>query len=394
MIKYDPNLVSIQIVRLKTVTTALGGSITIVDDKKSSDTLEVIKRVECPLSIARAFIQRHKKVTKYLVPVLTAIVRYDDKIISLERHPLGTFGQLEGEGLNDQIVTWTPDSELNLSKYVNEFITNSNKEWYFDGRYIYSFNNQDINLMLNDAQRMSNDGFFRKLDVTSIDTQVLSQSDKLEPSNRTCVAFVSSNGQYSISPPIWKDVSSVGNTKMDDDTNLTYNFDAIDERMSVNLNFALSAGKQIGELFGYDSIQPLQLPRLMIELHTVNLPNVQQQVKATYDIGLSFTHTFAWLLGLLNQSNNLDTFIAMRSLMKYLTKRGIFRKDSFRQKNIFQEHKSIHDIEVRPIQEIIDENDFSKLSLGSIINKAKSKQRSNNNSPSEGLQIISGLMSE
>lgn len=395
MINYDPTLISVEIVRLKSITTALGGSIAIVDEDKSNETKEITKRVVCPLSVARAFIQTHKKVTKYLIPVLTALVRYDDKIISMERHPLGVFGQLEGEDLQGQAARWEPNCLANLGNYVDVLINSSNKDWYFDGRYVYSFKESTIEETFANATNMSNDGRFRKLDVLSMDLQVLSRQDKLEPTDRSCVAYIASNGKYSISPPIWKDVMSIGGSRMDQEEDgteqIVHNFDAIDEKMAVNLNFALAAGKLIGSIFGYDQVQPLQLPRLMVELHTVNLPNIQQQVKATYNIGMSFTHSFAWLLGLLQGANDLDTLIMMRSLMKYLTKKGIYRKDSFKQNNIFLENKTIDDIEVRSIDEIIQENDFSRISLSHIINKAKTKQ---SKTTTEGLQLVGGLSAD
>jgi len=396
MISYNPTLISIEIVRLKSITTALGGSITIVDEEKSSETIEKMKRVSCPLSVARAFIQTHKKVTKYLIPVLTAIVRYDNKIISMERHPLGVFGQLEGEDIHGQAARWEPTCVTNLEQYVNALIMSSNKEWFFDGRYVYSFKEFDIETVLTNSPYMSNDGHFRKVDVVSIDMQVLPQTEKLEPTNRSCIAYVAASGQYSISPPIWKDVMSIGSSNVNMDSDNTevkvYNFDAIEEKMAVNLNFALVAGKLVGNLFGYDYVQPLQLPRLMIELHTVNLPNIQQQVKATYDIGLTFTHSFAWLLGLLQNANDLDTLIMMRSLMKYLTKKGIYRKDSFKQANIFQQDKTIDDVELKTVEAIMEENDYSRISLAHIIDKTKNKQT--RRARSEGIQLVGGLSAD
>jgi hypothetical protein len=112
--------------------------------------------------------------------------------------------------------------------------------------------------------------------------------------------------------------------------------------MGVTLNFALAAGKELADSFGYDVIQPLQLPKLMIQLKTVNLPKLPKEIKATFDIGMTFTQTLGWLLGLTKQANSLQQEEAVRRLMKYLTSKGIFRKDSLKQEKIYKDVESIN----------------------------------------------------
>lgn len=391
MINYNPSLISIEIVRLKSLSLALGGSITVVDEDKSTDTREITKRYECPLAIARAFIQAHKKTTKYLIPVYTAIVRYDNKIIALERHPLGTFGALEYESLDGSIKKWEPDSLLNIERYINPLVNKGDKPWYFDGRYIFSFL-EDLEKTLDEAPYLTSDARFRKLLVQSLDTQKMMYADSLQPVERTCVAYVADTGEYSISPPIWKNLDLVGGTKITEEENalIGYNFDSIDEYMSVNLNFALHAGKVIGELFGFDHIEPLQLPVMMLNLHTVNLPNIPKQIKSTYDIGLSFTHTFAWLLGILRQANTLDTYVAMRSILKYLTQKGLYRKNAFNTQNIFLENQSIADVPKRNLDDLLDTSDFTKQKLMNIIQQAKLSGKTSG----KNLNKINGLVAD
>ncbi len=384
MIKFDPSQITIDIVRLKSITTALGGSLNYVDESQSTDTKEVTKRLSCPLSVARSFIQKHKKVTKYLIPVWTAVVKYNDRIICLERHPLGTFGELEHEGLGGQVKHWEPDSQLNLFRYVYPLVSKPNRQWFFDGRYIYSFNDLNIETNIQSAPTLTKCGSFRKITAVSLDTQELANATKLDVVERSCIAFVASNGQFSISPPIWKDVSSVGSKQFEehDDSSAIgsdlFSFDKVNENLSVNLNFALAAGRLIGSNFGYSFVEPLQLPRLMIELHTVNLPNIPKQIKATYDIGIEFTHCMAWLLGLLQKADDLDTYIMMRSLLKYLTQKGLFFNKSFQTQNIFKEDQSVNTIQLQNLDELVKQIDYTKINITNIIKKSKSKQSSSN----------------
>lgn len=401
MIKFDQSKISFQIVLLKSITQALGGSIQVVDEEKSVGKKEVMERITVPLAVARAFIMRHKKVTKYLKPVYTALVKYEDRIIAMERHPMGAMGELVTEGLDGELIMWKPYSQINLERLVSPLLNNSKREWFFDGRYVFSFEQSMIQNVLSSGVPLTNDGKFRKLIATTIDFQELSNADKLQPQERSCLAFVTKDGDYSISPPIWKDIGSVGMSKSENDEGLggavargtNISFDDLNERMSVNLNFALKAGKEIGAMFGYEYVEPLQLPRLMIELHTVNLPNIPKQVKATYDIGLQFTHAMAWLLGMARKANNLDTYIMMRSLLKYLTKRGIFRNDELDASQVFKDDQSVNDIELKNLDELMNNTEYTKMSLAMLLNQAKdaTKKRSKR---STMVKQIAGLLTE
>ena len=355
MIKFDINQLNVEIVYLKSATTALGGSISVIDQEKSTPKKEVLKRIATPLAVVRSFIQRHKKVTKYLKPTLAAIIKYDGMVVALERHPLGALGELEEEGLFGK-KTWEPATIANIEQHIKPIVANQMRDWYFDGRYVYSFSSKDMDSVMRESAFLTSDGKYRKVVATSIDLQEIYNRDKLTPAERSCLAFVTKDMQYAVSPPIWKDLSDVGTTQLrkagveieedeaDDDENgpvvktsfaKQFSFDEIDNNLSVNLNFALKAGQEVGGLFGYDAVQPLQLPRLMVELRTVNLPNIPKQVKATYDIGIRFTHALAWLLGLSKKTETLDSMLVLRSLMKYLTQRGVFRNNVFHADRVF-----------------------------------------------------------
>jgi len=393
MITFDQDKITFDFVYLKSITQALGGSISIIDEEKTFGKQEVTKRCPVPLSVARAFIMKHKKVTKYLKPVLTAIVRYDGRVISMERHPMGSMGELVHEGFDGEPVMWESYSQSNLDKLIYPLMQNSKRQWYFDGRYVFSFENQDLDKLVNTAPTMTADNRFRKLVTTALDFQELSNADKLQPTERSCLAFITDNGEYAISPPIWKELGSVGASKRnsEDAAAPATSFDEIDRSMHVNLNFALKAGREIGEMFGYEYVEPLQLPRLMIELHTVNLPNIPKQVKATYNINLQFTHALAWLLGMSRKADTLDTYVMMRSLLKYLTTKGIFRNNVFDADCIFIDGASVKDVRLKNLDDLMNDTDYTAMSIRAIIDQVKkSKSRSN----SGDIAQVAGLLTE
>lgn len=414
MIKFDITKLSVQMVQLKAITTSLGGSISVIDKARTTATKEVCTRVRVPMSTARDFIMKTKKVTKYLKPVNVALVNYDGHIIAMERDPLASFGTLKDEF--DSGREWVPHVVSNIEMILRPLMTLSSREWYFDGRYAYSFD-AGAEQAVRNGDYLTSDGRFRKVLAQSIDTQELDNRDKLAAVQRSCMAFVSSRGEFAISPPIWKNLSAVGMTQLskagavqgnaedgDDEEDSDaldvpeqggakeYNFDKIDEHLSVNLNFALKAGQEIGKTFGYEHVEPLQLPRLMIELHTVNLPNVPPQIKSTYAAGIQFTHALSWLLGLSRKANTLETYIMMRSLMKYLTKRGIFRANVFNAEQVFKDDKNVNDVPVMSLDQLLEDQDFTKLSLGMILEQARQGMKARKKSTE--ITQIGGMLTE
>lgn len=355
MITFDTTKVSFSIVQLKSITTALGGSMTVIDERLSTDSKEVMRRIPVPLAIARDFSVRHKKVTKYLKPVLVGVAYYGDMVIALERHPLSTFGELESESVDGVVRKWEPDM-VGHFRQISSAIDHSNNTWYFDGRYVYAFAQRCVEETLAQGQLLSDDGSFRKIPTQTFDLNILHSKNALNIAERSCLGFVSSSGAFVISPPIWKNLDDVGATQLtksqssgmvDDDSGLAIGkFDTINDTLSVNLNFALKAANEVGKVFGYEAVEPLQLSRLMIELCTVNLPNVPKEIKASYCTGMKFTHAIAWLLGLLRRADTLETMIMVRSLLKYLTKRGIFRANMFNGEKVFHAGKTIADVEL------------------------------------------------
>jgi len=324
----------------------------------------------------------------------------------MERHPLGTMGTLEYEGIDGSIRRWIPTCQTNVADVCSSIQAATDRRWYFDGRYVFALTNADEAAAVREGTYLTADGHFRKLIATTLDLQLLSSKDPLVPLERSCLAFAATNGAFAISPPIWKDLSSVGSSRAvksddeddedDDSVELQPDqvrvFDTIDAQFCVNLGFALNAGVEIGKTFGYEYVEPLQLPRLMIELHTTNLPTVAQQIKSTFDIGITFTQALAWLLGLARNANTLDTYLMMRSLMKYLTKRGIFRRDKFKASKVFVNGCTIADVPLCNLSELLSRDDTAD-SISTILQQARRGMRSRKAAGAD-LTQLGGLINE
>lgn len=340
MIPFKSKKLSLSYVKLKTVTTALGGSISVVDEKKSKESgKEVLTKVKVPMAVARSFIKQHQ-ISKYLNPVLVALTMYDGYVVAMERYTRTDDVDNEAD--------WIPKSEQTVKAVAH--MTQFGK-WFTDGTFIYQFNDKASTVL-------SKDGKFQAVSVDAI--KMANICSEVDVQERSCLKFTASNNVIAISPPIWKDMTMIGTRQLDclemdlneDDLaeiekkkNREYQFDLVDQHLIVNLGFALKAGSQVGDVFGYDAIEPLALDELMIQLRTVNLPKMPVEVKRTFNIGLTFTHALTWLLGLMTKTNeNLETYKVIRSLLKYLTTKGVYRSTALEKSAIYCTGKGYEDV--------------------------------------------------
>lgn len=365
MIKFNVNKLRVETYYVKSLTTALGGAIRILDEELSTDEQEVYHRLPVPLAVVRQFKTKHKTMN-YISPCLVAVTYYGDRAIALERHPAGCMGERWERDSNDVLKEWIPASRYNINSMIRPLVSATpvwikekqiymerpKVDWYFDGRYLFTFAKMTAEEAVSKGTFLTEDGRFRCVNVDAIGLHKIDDRDKVDASERTCLVYVAKNGAYAVSPPIWKDATAVGQAKIKGsheerkgkETKRDFNFDRVDEFCAVNLSFALKAAASLSDEFGFEAIEPLNLPTLMVRLSTVNLPKVPSEVKDTFDSGMKFTHALAWLLGFSRRCKSLDTYATIRSLLKYLTTNGLYFKQVFDPKNIFKDDHDLNSI--------------------------------------------------
>lgn len=364
MIRFDASKLETKLMYVKMISGALGGTLTVLDPKRSKKAKkEVFTKIKIAHSLTRHWHKKYRGAMKYIKPVLTAVTYYGDHIVCLERHPLGNLGKEKTEGLFGE-VAWTPDTEMNISKVIKPLAMTG--DWFIDGTYMYNVTDADMRT----AKKLSGDGKFREVRVQAIKLSMIADSPNVE--SRVCLAFYPTNGEMCLTPPIWKTLHNVGQRQLtakghtsrdeevEEDETVTYvgtdeadseQFDDIDNHLCVNLGFALKAGRELSQVFGYDAIEPLGLDDMMIQLRTVNLPTIANEVKQTFDTGLKFTIAIAWLIGMVRKTQTLDSYITLRSLLKYLTTKGVYRKGAFSEKAIFKDGSVLTDIKLMTMAE-------------------------------------------
>lgn len=356
LITFDPSKLRFEKVKIKTATTALGGSIRVLDEKAFEKTgKESFIRYDAPMAVVRDFLVRNHY-PKFLHPAEASLTFYEDRILTIELAPRTQNNERVTEGLFGE-REWISQAEVNWQTARRPEM--SDGLWYFDGVYAYTFNNPNLRNVIEQSIPLSDNNMFRETQVFALNLTRLNAGaytlakskkkkraieDQFELEERSAIAFVCGE-DYVISPPIWRTLgsekwTSTRNKAIDEREDGIFDssaaFDSIDQKFFVSLSFVLAAGADIAREFGYEAIAPLQLPKLMIQLKTVNLPNVAKEIKNTFDAGITFSQAMAWLLGLLYRASTNDQVFAVRRMMKYLSTRGIYLRSKLKATNITQ----------------------------------------------------------
>jgi hypothetical protein len=323
MIPFDREQFTVQYVKLKSVSTALSGSMKIVNEEASqSSGYLVTDRIRIPFALARAF-KKSNAVSNFMAARDAAVVWYGNQVVMLELRPSFSTTTTDGED------RWVSKCERNITNCVLPMMDDG-RDWYTDGVYIYSL--PEMQQALDSATNLTMDGKFKGINVSCIKFMHLMDINLIDTTHtRSIVAVISENNHVVLTPPIWKNIydnrsSSMTSIEVDNELSAEKGrFDSIAELYDVNLEFALNAGRTVGAIFGNEHIQPIRLPELMISLGTVNLPKVPKSIRETFGVGLPFLHAFAWIAGLMAKCDSMENYMAMRGLMKHLMQKGMYK---------------------------------------------------------------------
>jgi hypothetical protein len=213
MIPFNRELLHVKHVLVKSCTTALGGSITIVDEQRSNDTKEVYTRCPIPFAVARTFIIQNKT-SRFIKPIKVAVVYYDHHAVMMERQPVFWNNEEEQQAVFEK-VKWKSTAEEHIEKRLLPLTEKGN--WYIDGSYVYKIDDKN----LTSATLLSSDGLFRSVIVNTIKLAHLSFPD-FNIEERTCLYMVSKNGKTAISPPVWKKFSIMHRASDEDENTNTF----------------------------------------------------------------------------------------------------------------------------------------------------------------------------
>lgn len=305
LISFDPNAVTTKRIKVASVTTALGGSVQYVDETK--DDAKLIKQ-QISVGVARRCVKDHG--TRHVIPRESCMLSYEGRAIALE---ITDTSERYVESIVGEPRLWTSELETAWNN-VKQDILASGYEWFFDGRYVYTFGEKRAKQSVIEGGYVDVNGSFRAVDVRCYDLT----TPKAGIVTRSCMAYYVHDDAWSISPPAWKSLT------VNSDETIGSLYTGINDHRGVNLNFALYAASALSGVFNSEVIEPLGLPGLMIKRRTVNLCALDKSVKYMTQIDMHYTHALAWLIGLCRSATTLSQLIAIKSSIVYLTKTGFF----------------------------------------------------------------------
>lgn len=356
MIKFTHNNIRVDIVKLKSVTAALGGAIRVVDEKASKKKgREVYARIPVSQTLVRAFAKAYRA-TKFIRPIETALVYYHNNVVAIERGPIGAHILKE----NDPTWKWTPDCYKNIAQLMQK---TSDGVWYTDGRQVYQVPTTK-DAIVKVGKNLNADKSFYSVSVTATNLASLNTpTHTLKEDMSASIAFITKDGQVAVSAPVFKMDSNLGMFSIKDNR---LPLEDINTDHAVSLNFVLYAGKTLSETFGHEILDVLQLPKLMVQLKTVNLPRLGKEMKETVDSQLPFTHALAWLIGLGEKAKTIDQYMIVRAALKYLITKGSFERKKLMLNQIFAHGHNRDSIPLMTSTEALDsaiERGFRNVSM-------------------------------
>ncbi len=333
MFRFDPSLVSFEFVMLRRVFRGLNSSVTILEPNTNKEIT-----VPVPFTVANILVNRFSMTRRLIRAVPAAIMYYADHVIAIEQFVYDITSDNIRTMQDIERSAWVPAIKSIYYRYVEPLVTNQDHVWYFDGRYLYRYQDgSNIDTVLSEARMISSDGHFFGVKSITYDLNVIhTMEESQNPDVRECVGFSSHHTQY-ITPPLWVELNSGRKAAavMKDSESGSFLFDELDEQLGVNLSFALKAAKYLGQTYGIDYIAPFNLPEAIVQLNTANLMNLPTSVKRTYDIGIPYSHMTSWLMGIMHSETQFTNFVELCNLQRQLITHGTFFKEIFDPRKIY-----------------------------------------------------------
>lgn len=273
-------------------------------------------KMALPVSIARRVKNRLKNVTRFATFYPCAIGFMGDRIVSMDV-PDGV-----------EYKSWQQDGKWASRLTANCQVLGSLIGWLYDGQYVFQYEG---------AVEPIPDTVFGKRKATCYNLYQFGEKNGAASTELAGLAFRNPNtGAWTHTTPVTR--SSGGLLQL---TGGVEEFDSsamfagvardvakIDRNIYPNLRFVTYAARTISSEFGFDLIEPLGLPLLMIEHRTFNLGGMPTPVQSSSPAPFEFTQGLAWMIGMFEKVTTLQQLLAVRSSMKMLLTKGNTNRNS------------------------------------------------------------------
>lgn len=308
MFAFNPTTIGFGYFKLKALSqSTIDPRVTFVDESGNE------RKVPLPSSIARRLSQKVNKVSRFTVDFPCCVATLDGRVVSVDVPTAAEFAHWK------EHKVWTSPIEKNI-EVVKKL---QGQDWLFDGQYAYRADGE-----LNEIHG-SNFGF---QPVRAYNLYKMDVGQTLDEIALSCLAYRKSDGTWQQTCPVTRasggflqltgDVDTFNAGDQFVDNAVASSLALMDNTHIVNLKFVNYAAKRITDCFGYESIEPLGLPLLMIEHQTMSIVSLPQSVQQTSPAPFKFTQGVAWLIGLFGKVQTLDQMMVMKATVKMLLTKG------------------------------------------------------------------------
>lgn len=270
-----------------------------------------IHKMAIPVSVARIVRGRLKGVSRFPNGYPAALAFVDGRIVAMDV-AIGKSYKMYKE-LGEWITCLDARAEL---------LNGIEGEWLWDGQYAYRFtgdvkqmgetNFGNVDVKVFNLYRLGEEkgDIVEDLVALCYKNPVTGEWIKTTPMTRHSGAFLQITG----------DVDKFN--RNDHFIEADEEFKKIDSSVFANLRFVTYAAKVLSRQFGYEVVEPLGLPILMIEHQTFNIGGLPTEMQAASPAPMAFSAALAWMIGLNQKVENLDDLIAIKASTKMLLTKG------------------------------------------------------------------------
>lgn len=306
MFKFNKESLQIEYITLLSLSKA-----TIDPNVSFRDSEGLVHKMQIPVSVARIVRGRLKGVSRFPNGFPAALAFVDGRIVAMDVAEGKSYKMFKDLG------EW-----ISCIETRKEHLNAIEGDWLWDGQYAYRF--------VGDVKPMGQTNF------GSIDTKVFNlyrlgekEGDLVENLVALCYRNPETKEWIKTTPmtrhsgaflQITGDVDKFNRTDQFVDGDDT--FVEIDSNVFPNIRFVNYAAKALSRQFGYESVEPLGLPILMMEHQTFNIGGLPTEMQAASAAPMSFTCALAWMIGMNREVESLDDLIAVKSSTKMLLTKG------------------------------------------------------------------------
>lgn len=308
MFAFKPQTIGFGYFKLKALSqSTIDPRVTFVDEAGKE------KKVPLPSSIARRLSQKVNKVSRFTVDFPCCVATLDGRVVSVDVPTAVEFANWK------ETKEWTSPIEKNI-QVVKKL---EGQDWMFDGQYAYRFDGPIVEV------HGSNFGHqpVRAYNLYKMDIPMT-----LDEISLSCLAYRKADQTWQLTCPVTRasggflqltgDVDTFNAGDQFLDNSVASSLALMDNTHIVNIKFVNYAAKRISECFGYEAVEPLGLPLLMIEHQTMSIVNLPQSVQQTSPAPFKFTQGVAWLIGLFGRVQSIEQLMTMKATTKMLLTKG------------------------------------------------------------------------